>query len=235
MRNTPAKKISLWENLSLSFLSLLSYAVIRLYVATLRKTYIDAESYRRRYAYEEGMIIAFWHNQLLTMPLFYFGRPFGLSTLISLSKDGELASRILRLWGIGTVRGSSHRGGVAALKELLRLARDPRHHIALTPDGPQGPPFVVKDGPLILAGRSGRPIIPLAVAYQRYTQLKSWDGFIVPFPFTKAYFVSGDPVHITEELDPEGLDRARARLTSALHRTNARAMSMRTPKEELAS
>ena len=230
MSDTFSRKISLGEDLWLWIISLLSYLLIRLYVATLRKTYINAESYRRRYEKDEGMLIAFWHNQLLTMPLFYFGRRFGLSTLISLSKDGELTSRIVRRWGIGTVRGSSHRGGIAALKEMLRLSRDSRHHIALTPDGPKGPPFVVKDGPLILAMRSGRPITPLAVAYQRYVQMKSWDGFLIPFPFTKAYFVSGDPVHITEEADPEGLDRARARLTAALHETNALAMSMRNPK-----
>ena len=230
MREAPSKKISLREDLSLSILSLLAYLLTRLYVATIRKTYINAESYRRRYERDEGMIIAFWHNQLLTMPLFYFGRRFGLSTLISLSKDGELASRIVRRWGIGTVRGSSHRGGIAALKEMLRLSKDSCHHIALTPDGPKGPPFVVKDGPLILAMRSGRSITPLAVAYQRYAQMKSWDGFLLPFPFTKAYFVCGDPVHITEEDNPEGLDRARARLTAALHETNALAMSMRTAK-----
>ena len=230
MREAPSKKISLREDLSLFILSLLAYLLIRLYVATIRKTYINAESYRRRYERDEGMIIAFWHNQLLTMPLFYFGRRFGLSTLISLSKDGELASRIVRRWGIRTVRGSSHRGGIAALKEMLRLSKDSCHHIALTPDGPKGPPFVVKDGPLILAMRSGRSITPLAVAYQRYAQMKSWDGFLLPFPFTKAYFVCGDPVHITEEDNPEGLDRARARLTAALHETNALAMSMRTAK-----
>jgi hypothetical protein len=230
MREAPSKKISLREDLSLSILSLLAYLLIRLYVATIRKTYINAESYRRRYERDEGMIIAFWHNQLLTMPLFYFGRRFGLSTLISLSKDGELASRIVRRWGIRTVRGSSHRGGIAALKEMLRLSKDSCHHIALTPDGPKGPPFVVKDGPLILAVRSGRSITPLAVAYQRYAQMKSWDGFLLPFPFTKAYFVCGDPVHITEEDNPEGLDRARARLTAALHETNALAMSMRIAK-----
>ena len=230
MSEAPSKKISLREDLSLSILSLLAYLLIRLYVATIRKTYINAESYRRRYERDEGMIIAFWHNQLLTMPLFYFGRRFGLSTLISLSKDGELASRIVRRWGIRTVRGSSHRGGIAALKEMLRLSKDSCHHIALTPDGPKGPPFVVKDGPLILAMRSGRSITPLAVAYQRYAQMKSWDGFLLPFPFTKAYFVCGDPVHITEEDNPEGLDRARARLTAALHETNALAMSMRTAK-----
>jgi len=231
MKENIARELGLTERLSLSVLSFFSYAFVRLYLATLRKTYANTDDCRKRYAREEGMILVFWHNQILSMPLFYFGRRYQLSTLVSLSRDGELTARIVRLWGIGTVRGSSHRGGVSALKELLRLARDPRHHIALTPDGPQGPPFVVKDGPLILAMRSGRPIVPLAVAYQRYFQFKSWDGFLFPFPFTKAYFVCGDPVHITEPSEPKALESAREKLLQGLDLTNARAMAMRIPKE----
>ncbi|MGC8500744.1 MAG: lysophospholipid acyltransferase family protein [Leptospirillia bacterium] len=230
MKENVLRELGFTERLTLSVLSFFSYAFLRLYLATLRKTYANTGDCRKRYAREEGMILAFWHNQILSMPFFTFGRRCRISTLVSLSRDGELTARIVGLWGIGTVRGSSHRGGISALKELLRLAKDPRHHIALTPDGPQGPPFVVKDGPLILAMRSGRPIIPLAVAYQRYFQLKSWDGFLLPFPFTKAYFVCGDPVHITEPSDPAGLERAREKLAQGLDLTNARAMAMRIPK-----
>ncbi len=230
MKENVSRKLALTERLFLSVLSFFSYAFVRLYLATLRKTYANTDDYRSRYAREEGMILAFWHNQILSMPFLYFGKRFQISTLVSLSQDGELTARIVRLWGIRSVRGSSHRGGISALKTLLRLAQDPRHHIALTPDGPKGPPFVVKDGPLILAMRSGRPVIPLAVSYQRYIQLKSWDGFLLPFPFTKAYFVCGDPVHIMDAPDSEGLEKARKKLAQGLELTNARAMAMRIPK-----
>lgn len=176
------------------------------------------------------MVLAFWHNQLLTMPCLYFGPPFGISTLIPLSRDGDLTSRIVHRWGIGTVRGSSSKRETAAMKELLRLGLNPRHHFALTPDGPRGPAFEVKDGLLILAQETGRPIVPLAVAYDRYLRLAGWDGFLVPVPFTKAYFVCGDPVHIPGNLSPEALSELRDRVTRALALTNALAMSKRGKK-----
>lgn len=204
---------------------------LRFYLASLRKTYIHCESYRERYIREEGMLISFWHNQLLAMPLLYFGKPFRISTLVSLSRDGELTTRILNRWGIGTVRGSSTRGGISAFKELLRLARNPHHHLVLTPDGPKGPPFEIKEGLLALAQKSGRPIIPLAVSFQSFIQLNSWDGFLVPLPFTKAYFVCGDPVHIPETLDEQGLVEARNLIKRALQDINALAFSLRTPKK----
>ncbi len=213
------------KNLFLGGVSLGIYGVIRLYVATLRKSCLNCEEYRRRYARNEGMLIAFWHNQLLAMRTVYYGQPFGLSTLVSRSQDGDIAARVLHYWKLGTVRGSSHRGGIQALKELLRLASQPSHHLALAPDGPQGPPFEVKEGLILLAQKTGRPITPLAVAFQRYLQLNSWDGFLLPFPFTKAYFVCGDPVHIPPDLD---IEEARLRVTRALQDVNAFAVSQRS-------
>ncbi len=215
----------------LSWASLAISVCIRFYLASLRKTYLNCESYRKRYIHEEGMLISFWHNQSLAMPLLYFGKPFRISTLVSHSRDGELTTRILHRWGIGTVRGSSTRGGISALKELLRLARNPHHHLVLTPDGPKGPPFEIKDDLLVLAQKSGRPIIPLALSFQRFIQINSWDGFLLPLPFTKAYFVCGDPVHIPEISDEQGLEDARKLVKRALQDINALAFSMRKPKK----
>lgn len=215
----------------LSLASLVIWVCLRFYLASLRKTYLHCESYRERYIREEGMLITFWHNQLLAMPLLYFGKPFRISTLVSLSRDGEFTKRILNRWRIGTVRESSTRGGISALKDLLRLARNPHLHLVLTPDGPKGPPFEIKEELLFLAQKSGRPIIPLAVSFQTFLQLNSWDGFLVPLPFTEAYFVCGDPVHIPEILDEQGLEEARNLVKRALQDINALAFSLRTPKK----
>jgi lysophospholipid acyltransferase (LPLAT)-like uncharacterized protein len=176
------------------------------------------------------MILSFWHNQLLAMPLLCLGKPFGISTLVPPSKDGDLTSRILRRFGIGTVRGSSSRRETAAMREFLRLGRDPHHHLALTADGPRGPAFSVTDGLVLLAQRTGKPVLPLAVSYQKYFQLKSRDGFLVPCPFTRAYFVCGNPVHIPRELDEDGFEEMRRLLARALAETNALAMSKRERK-----
>ena len=214
----------------LSLLSVLVYLVIRAYVATLRKSFSNCEDYRARYDRGEGMILSFWHNQILAMPTLYFGKPFAVSTLISLSRDGELAARIVRRWGIGAVRGSSSRRATAAMKELLRLGQDPHHHFALTPDGPKGPAFFVKEGLIVLAQRSGKPIVPLAISYQRYLQLNSWDGFLLPYPFTKAYFVCGNPVHIPEQLEEKEFPEFEKQVFRAMVEANAHAMSLRKKK-----
>jgi len=227
---TPSRKSQWMKIFYFSLLSRLFYIVVRVYVATLRKSFFHCREYRSRYDRNEGMVLSFWHNQLLTMPVLYFGPPFGISTLVSLSRDGELTSRIIHRWGIATVRGSSSRRATAAMKELIRLGRDPHHHLAITPDGPRGPAFVVKDGLIVLAQRSGKPIIPLAVSYEKYFQLNSWDGFLIPVPFTKAYFVCGSPVHIPERLDEEGFAEMRKQVARALAETNAEAMSKRTKK-----
>jgi lysophospholipid acyltransferase (LPLAT)-like uncharacterized protein len=111
--------------------------------------------------YQEGkrVIIAFWHSRQLMMPLTYRGKLAHI--LISQHRDGELIARVVERFGFRAVRGSSTRGGVEALRELIRLGRS-GVDLVVTPDGPKGPPQVVKMGVIQLARASKLPIIPLA-------------------------------------------------------------------------
>lgn len=111
--------------------------------------------------YREGkrVIIAFWHGRQLMMPLAYRGREAHI--LISQHRDGELIHRVVRRFGFHSVRGSSTRGGVAALRQLIELGRS-GVDLVITPDGPQGPRQVVQRGVLQLAKATGLPIVPLA-------------------------------------------------------------------------
>lgn len=201
----------------------------RLLLRTTSKSFVNFEGYRAGYSKGDGMILTFWHNQILAMPALTFGQPEKTTTLVPLSKDGELTSRIARRYRIGVVRGSDDKTG-SALTEMLRLGRLPGAHTALTADGPRGPAFTIRDGIITLAQRTGKPVIPLAVAYEKYLQLKSWDGFLIPFPFTKAYFVCGDPVHIPEHLDDEAWNDTRKTLEQAMINTNTIAMAQRQGK-----
>ncbi|HEU4684688.1 MAG TPA: lysophospholipid acyltransferase family protein [Nitrospira sp.] len=110
--------------------------------------------------YRQGqrVIIAFWHARQLMMPLTYRGT--GAHILISHHRDGEIIARIVERFGFRTVRGSSTRGGVEALRELIRLGRA-GVDLVVTPDGPKGPAQVVKMGVIQLARASGLPIVPL--------------------------------------------------------------------------
>jgi hypothetical protein len=143
--------------------------------------------------WEEGrhVILAFWHDQLLMMPKGYRGP--GARILISASRDGELIARTVQHFGLGTVRGSSTRGGSAALRELLQLAREPVD-LVITPDGPRGPRHQVKDGVAALARATGRPVVPLAFAASRGHRFASWDRFLLPYPGARTVFRYGAPI-----------------------------------------
>ena len=106
----------------------------------------------------DNIIFSFWHGRLLMLP---FIKPEGpVTVMVSRHKDGELISRVLKQFGIGSSRGSTTRGGMAALKEIIRLARQ-GHSIALTPDGPRGPRYVAQMGVIQAAAATGLPIYPI--------------------------------------------------------------------------
>ncbi len=136
------------------------------------------EHFRRR---GEPVIFVFWHGHLLPL-VHYHGRE-GIVVLVSEHSDGEYITRILRRYGFGTARGSSTRGGVRGLREMVRAARAGKD-LALTPDGPRGPRHQVKPGVLAAAQMTGLPLVPMAVSASAAWTLGSWDRFLVPKPFS---------------------------------------------------
>ncbi|AJF06886.1 lysophospholipid acyltransferase family protein [Geoalkalibacter subterraneus] len=140
---------------------------------------------------QEPVIIAFWHDQLLLMVKGYHGP--GARILISESKDGELIAKTMECFGQGAVRGSSTRGGRKAFKALMDLARQP-YDLVITPDGPRGPRHEVKEGVVQLARLTRRPVVPMAFACSRGYRFRSWDRFLLPFPFSRGVFAYGDPL-----------------------------------------
>ena len=141
-------------------LSFLGYLFIRALHATLRVRHVRAENLDN----VPQSILAFWHAHVL-LSLHSRWRP-PTTAIISQSKDGEIVSRVLHLYGAETARGSSTRGGDVALREVLRDVRAGKS-IAITPDGPKGPPRVVKDGIVYIAKVSGLPIVPFAFAAKK--------------------------------------------------------------------
>ena len=134
-------------------------AVIRALGRSMRIDTRGHEDVDRLYREGKRVIIAFWHARQLMMPLTYRGTLAHI--LISQHQDGEIIARIIERFGFRAVRGSSTRGGVEALRELIRLGRS-GVDLVVTPDGPQGPPQVVKMGVIQLARAARLPIIPLA-------------------------------------------------------------------------
>ena len=156
MGNRLLKPIETW--LKLSLFPPIGASVIR---ALGRSMQIETRGHEQVDAlYREGkrVIIAFWHARQLMMPLTYRGA--GAHILISRHQDGEIIARIVERFGFLAVRGSSTRGGVEALRELIRLGRSGAD-LVVTPDGPKGPAQVAKMGVIQLARASGLPIVPL--------------------------------------------------------------------------
>jgi lysophospholipid acyltransferase (LPLAT)-like uncharacterized protein len=141
-------------------LSFFGYLFLRALHATLRVRHIRAENIDG----QPQHIIAFWHEHLLLSLHSRWRRP--TTAIISRSKDGEIVSGVLHLYGAETARGSSTRGGEIAMRELLRDVRAGKS-VAVTPDGPKGPPRIVKEGVIYIARLSGLPIVPFAFAAKK--------------------------------------------------------------------
>ncbi len=137
------------------------YWLIRGLGKTMSWSVEGAEPIDQLYVQGKRIIIAFWHDQQLMMPLAYRGKEAHI--LISQHRDGELIRRIVKGFGFGAVRGSSTRGGGVALRQLIRLGRAGMD-LVITPDGPKGPRHVVQKGVIQLAQVTGLPIVPLSFA-----------------------------------------------------------------------
>jgi lysophospholipid acyltransferase (LPLAT)-like uncharacterized protein len=164
-------------------------------------------------ATRQNGIFVFWHQRLLGFGGYF--RNSGFRVLISKHQDGEMIAAIIDRLGMKSVRGSSRRGGVQALRGLLQedLARV---NFAITPDGPRGPRHVFQAGAVYLASRTGLPVYPTALAYARSLQLPTWDGFILPRPFTRALLCAGKPHCVPADLDRDGIEEWRTRLERSL-------------------
>lgn len=144
----------------------------------------------------ERFIYAFWHEDVL----FAATLKARIHVLISSHGDGELIARIAGHLGRGSVRGSTTRGGMRALREMMRVGR--RTHLGVTPDGPQGPRRRVQMGTVFLGAQTGLPIVPFGVGYSRAWRARSWDKFAVPWPGTRITVVVAPEVRV-----PSGLGR----------------------------
>jgi hypothetical protein len=159
-------------------------------------------------------IYLFWHEYIL-FPFFLRGH-CNLAMLLSRHRDAEFLSRPARHMGFEIVRGSTRRGGVAAIRELLRKSRS--MHLAITPDGPRGPRRRMAPGPVYLASKLGLPVGLMGFGYDRPWRVKTWDRFAVPRPHSRARCVASPEIHVPPDLDREGLEYFRGKLERVLTR-----------------
>ncbi len=161
-------------------------------------------------------MIAVWHSRLLMVSYLFKG--VGGIALVSQSKDGEIATRIVENQGNSAVRGSSTRGGRAALSKMAAMLKKGNRPGLITPDGPQGPIFKVQPGIIMLAKRMGYTILPVAYSGKKIKIFNSWDRFILPVPFSRCRVVYGEPLYVAENANMAEMRKAIATLETELGR-----------------
>ena len=145
------------------------------------------------------VIFAVWHSRMLLVS--YLCKGLNGTAMVSSSKDGEIAARIIQRQGHEAVRGSTKKGGFHALSRLIKKVKEKNKPGLIVPDGPQGPRCKVQPGIIILAQKTGYPIVPISYSAKKIKVFASWDRFILPFPFTKCTAVYGDPVYVPQNAD----------------------------------
>jgi len=158
-------------------------------------------------------IYAFWHNRIFAGT--YFFRNRGIVVITSQSFDGEYIARFIQRFGYGAVRGSSTRGGVGALVEMIRLMKKGLP-MAFSVDGPRGPKYVAKTGAVLLAKKTGNPLMPFVVETEKFWTINNWDNLQIPKPFTRAKIFIAEPIYVGADASEAKIENKRLELQRKL-------------------
>lgn len=188
--------------------------VIRLLTATLRMEVRDLCGIGSRESGVPPVIYILWHSRFLSVPAAWnrICREHRKAvTLTSASHDGDMVARAMAVFGLGAVRGSTSRRGVAALVGLRRALQEGMD-VCLTPDGPRGPRYKMQPGAIKLAESGGVPIVPVHVRFSSAWRLKTWDRFVIPKPFSRVEVTFAEPITVPRGLDEAAFETQRIRL-----------------------
>jgi lysophospholipid acyltransferase (LPLAT)-like uncharacterized protein len=161
------------------------------------------------------VVFAFWHRCIF--PAAYFFRDLRVGVMTSRSFDGEYIARIISKLGYRALRGSSSRGAVGALMAMREELRQ-NEAVAFTIDGPRGPRYVAKPGAVRLASISGAPVAAFYIALQDPWVLNTWDGLMLPRPFSRALVRMSVPIPVPRDANDQQLEARQAELQHALER-----------------
>ncbi len=172
---------------------------------------------------EEGLpcISVTWHNRLLIFAAM-IPRKLRSTTcaMVSPSRDGQYITDLLKFFHIKSIRGSSSKKAGAVLGKSLKALNE-GYSVSITPDGPRGPIYKLSNGPVILASKTGIPIMPVSVNCSNYWELNTWDKFQIPKPFSKLTLVVGKQIFVPENLSDDELEKWRIKVEDALNDISA--------------
>jgi lysophospholipid acyltransferase (LPLAT)-like uncharacterized protein len=219
-------KYSFKDRLVIRAADLVIYFVINLIGSTVK---FDVEGWGNwEEASRDGRIpiYTFWHNRIFLS--IYFWKRRRIVVMTSQSFDGEYIARFIQRFGSGAARGSSTRGATGAMVEMVRLMRA-GCPTAFTIDGPKGPQYVAKMGAVLLAKKTGHPVLPFTIAAKNFWEVKkSWDHAQVPKPFTRARVLIAPPIYVPANAGDEVLNAKREELQQALDKLNEQGETWRS-------
>lgn len=189
------------------------YLLIKIVGWTIRFETDDWENFQKIERAGHIPIYSFWHDRIFAGT--YFFRNRGIVVITSQSFDGEYIARFIQRFGYGAVRGSSTRGGVGALAQMIRLMKRGAP-MGFTVDGPKGPPYVAKSGAVLLAKKTGNPLMPFVVECEKYRTIKSWDRLQIPKLFTRARIFIAEPIYVATDADENDIENKRSELQEKL-------------------
>ena len=204
----------MWRRFLLWLITWAGFLAIRLIGPTLRFA-VSFEDGAPASIEMRPMILAFWHSCIF--PATYLWRNLQIRVMSSDSFDGEWTGRIIRKFGFVKVRGSSSRGAVRALLGMRRELEQ-GWAVAFTIDGPRGPRFVAKPGPVLLARATSAPMVAFHIAVEKSWILNTWDQSMIPKPFSRALMRVSRQIAVPADADDSRKEESRAQLQAALDR-----------------
>ncbi|MBW1718667.1 MAG: lysophospholipid acyltransferase family protein [Deltaproteobacteria bacterium] len=186
-----------------------------LWLASCRFTMVERDAIRPLFEPGHPAIATLWHASLI-YNLFYFRHHPGV-VMVSGSSDGEWVARFLNSWGQIPVRGSKHKGGLLAIKEMTRIMRQQGCNAGIVADGSQGPARIAQKGAVVLSRETGVPMVPTGLAAKPAFRFNSWDRTILPFPWSKVVMVCGRPISVPPDAKGIWIEEFRRNLEDSLN------------------
>lgn len=202
------------HRIAVVILPLLCAWLIKAWFSSCRLSVHGKKNREKAEGLNKPIIGTFWHYGIAGQ--FYVLRNESSTALVSASKDGEYIARLAGHFGLNTVRGSRNKGGISALKGLLKVLRS-GSNVGIVADGSQGPPRVVQAGSILLASKTGAPILPMVWSASQYYTVSSWDRTVIPRPFSRMHFFYGEPLMVPEKLTPSLTEEYRLLLEKRLN------------------
>jgi lysophospholipid acyltransferase (LPLAT)-like uncharacterized protein len=214
--DTRLPKLPWHRRIQIPLIAAVVYSVIRTIGPTLRYEVLGSEQVEKRRAAKQPTIWAFWHR--IIIPIVWYGRNRGIVVMNTTAFDGQWTRRVIERLGFGTAQGSSSRGGLRGLQVMAKRIAEGLD-CAFTIDGPRGPRYVAKVGPVLLARMTGAPIMVFHIGVDRgKTIKKTWDHFLLPGLFARAVIIGAPFIHVPQNADAEMIKAKHEEMQKALER-----------------